>query len=45
MDNFSTKVNVLKIRFFCYQKNLIFILSNLSKKGEPGKTDLITCLR
>jgi hypothetical protein len=44
MDNFTTKVNVLKIRFLCFKANLIFLLSNLSKKGEQGKTNLITLL-
>ena len=45
MDNFSTKVNILKIRFLCFKTNLIFLPSNLSKKGEQEKTNLITCLR
>ena len=40
MYNFSTKVNKLKIRFFCFQKIPYFFLSNLSRKAKWGKATL-----
>ena len=43
MYNFFTKVNALKIRFFCLQINLIIFHQTLVK-GEKGKTNLITLL-
>jgi hypothetical protein len=33
MCNFSAKVKILKIRFFCFQTNLIFSHQTLVKKG------------
>ncbi len=44
MYNFVTKVNTLKIRFFCFLNKPYFFSSNLSKNDKQEKGNLITLL-
>jgi len=44
MWRFSTKVNLLKIRFFYLQINLIFFPQTLVQMQTQGKSNLITLL-
>jgi hypothetical protein len=45
MVKFSTKVNILKITFFCFFLNNLIFVHNLNRKVNTGKQTFFTLLK